>query len=125
MACGLALGGCGTSAHDAVQAKVMQFAQAARAHDYATLCGQVLAPGLIRHVTAYGISCSEALRISLGRVRDPTLSIGEVTVKGRSASVITLSMAVGQQSELETITLTDTPDGWRIISLTPLTTPPR
>jgi hypothetical protein len=114
-ACGLA--GCGASAKDQVRAKVQQFADAASHKDYVTICQQVLAPGLVEHLTANHIPCEEALRFALGNVEHPTLSIGPVSVRGKAASVYTLSLAQGQQASLNVLRLIDTPDGWRISSL--------
>jgi hypothetical protein len=115
--CGPALGGCGASANDQVRAKVQQFGKAVKSRDYKALCDDVLAPSLVAHLTLNRISCEQAMRVGLARVRDPTLSIGEVTVIGKTASVITLSMALGQQSSLDTIGLVETAHGWRISSL--------
>jgi hypothetical protein len=100
-----------------VRAKVQQFADAARHKDYVTICDQVLAPALVEHLTANHIPCQEALRFALGNVRSPTLSIGTVTVKGKAASVYTLTLAEGQQASLNVLQLIDTSDGWRISSL--------
>jgi hypothetical protein len=111
------LAGCGASAKDQVRAKVQQFADAAEHKDYGTICDQVLAPALVRHLTANHIPCEEALRFALGNVQHPTLSIGPVKVKGKAASVYTLSLAEGQQASLNVLQLIDTSDGWRISSL--------
>jgi hypothetical protein len=111
------LGGCGGSPEDAVRAKVNQFADAARAHDYKTICTQVLAPALVAHLTANGLRCDKALRIPLGPVRGATVSIGKVTVHGASASVVALTVAQNQAAAIDTIGLTRTHDGWRISSL--------
>jgi hypothetical protein len=112
-----ALAGCGASAKDQVRAKVQQFADAAAHKDYGTICQQVLAPALVDHLTANHIPCEEALRFALGNVQRPTLSIGPITVKGKAASVYTLSLAQGQQASLNVLRLIDTPDGWRISAL--------
>jgi hypothetical protein len=112
-----ALTGCGTSARDQVRAKVQQFAAAAAHKDYGTICQQVLAPALVEHLTANHIRCEDALRLALSPVRKPTLSIGPVTVKGKAASVYTLTLAEGQQASLNVLHLIDTSDGWRITSL--------
>jgi hypothetical protein len=113
----LALAGCGQSAHDAVQSKVQQFVQATAAHDYRTLCTQVLGPALLGRLKASGIPCEQAMAIALGRVHEPLLSIGRITVDGDRAQAITLSGAAGQRGAFETIDLVNTSDGWRISSL--------
>jgi hypothetical protein len=112
-----ALTGCGASARDQVRAKVQQFAAAARHKDYRTICEEVLAPALVAHLTANHIPCVNAMRLALGSVRNPTLSIGPVTVKGKAASVYTLTVAQGQQASLDVLHLVETGDGWRISSL--------
>lgn len=112
-----ALAGCAGSPKDDVKAKVQQFAAAAARKDYQTICDQVLAPALVAHLTANHIPCKRALQVALGDVRKPTLSIGPITVRGKAASVYTLTVAEGQQASLDVLQLIDTADGWRISSL--------
>ena len=111
------LGGCGSSAKDQVRDKVNQFASATSHKDYATICNQVLSPALVKHLTANGIACEKAMRLALGKVVKPTLSIGQITVKGKTANVITLTVAQGQPASLDVLQLIDTGGGWRISSL--------
>jgi hypothetical protein len=111
------LGGCGSSPKDQVRAKVEQFAGAAASKDYKTICDQVLAHSLVMHLTANGIRCEGALALALGGVRKPTLSIGSIAVRGKSASVITLTVAANQPASLDVLELIDTGGGWRISSL--------
>jgi hypothetical protein len=113
----VAVAGCGTSAHDQVQSKVGQFLTAISAHDYRTLCTQVLAPSLLVRLKNGGISCEQAMRISLSDVHDPILSVGRITVSGSTAQAITLSGAKGEKGAFESIGLLDTSHGWRISSL--------
>jgi hypothetical protein len=115
------LSGCGTSARDAVKAKVEQYGRATRDHDYKTLCTQVLAPSLVARLTSFGLSCERAMTIAYGPVKDATLGVGKVTVNGTSASVIVLSLAANQPSSLGTVQLVKTAQGWRIISESSLT----
>jgi hypothetical protein len=112
-----ALSGCGASASDQVQAKLEQFAHAVAARDTATLCSQVLAPDLVGHLNAAGLSCSQAMRMFVQSVSDPSLSVSKVRVKGGSASAMVLARAKGQPSSLEAVKLTNTKDGWRLASL--------
>jgi hypothetical protein len=116
----LSLAACGSSSRDQVKSKVLEFGHAAASHDYRRICDDVLAPALVVRLRAYGISCVRAMQIALSGVRNPAISIGAVTVKGSTASVITLSMATGQQASLQTIELIETGRGWRISSLRPL-----
>ena len=113
----LALGGCGASASDQVRAEVEQLAQATAAHDYGTICNQILAPSLVAHLVSNGIPCPEALRLALGDVRGPVVSVGRVIIRGSRAWAITLSSAHGQTAELVAIELRRTEQGWRITSL--------
>jgi hypothetical protein len=112
-----ALSGCGASASDQVQAKLQQFAHAVASRDTGTLCSQVLAPDLVGHLTAAGLSCQQAMRTFVDSVTDPSLSVSRVHVKGSSASAVVLARAKGQQSSLESVQLTNTKQGWRLTSL--------
>ena len=78
-----ALSGCGASASDQVQAKLEQFAHAVAARDTSTLCSQVLAPDLVGHLNAAGLSCEQAMKTFVQSVCDPRLSVSKVHVKGR------------------------------------------
>jgi hypothetical protein len=120
-----ALGGCGGTDKDQVRAKVEQFARAAASKDYNTICSDVLAPVLLERLAAGGISCERAMRIGLGGVRSPSVSIGPITVSGSTASVITVSGAKGQEAALTAIKLVRTNAGWRVTSLGPPVLPPR
>jgi hypothetical protein len=113
----LALSGCGSTDRDDVQAKVKQFVHSISAKDSKTLCGQVLSQTLIEHIVAGGLSCEQAMQLFLGSVKNPSLSIGRIVVKGQNASAITLTGATGQQSSLDAIQLIKTSQGWRVTSL--------
>jgi hypothetical protein len=112
-----ALTGCGASASDQVQAKLEQFAHAVAARDTATLCSQVLAPDLVDHLKAAGLTCSQAMHTFVQSVSNPSLSVSKVHVKGGTASAVVLARAKGQPSSLESVQLTNTKDGWRLTSL--------
>lgn len=113
-----ALAGCGaTSPRDAVVAKVHQYARATADRDYRTLCTRVFAASLLAHLTANGVGCEAAMQVALAGVQRPSLAIGHVVLHGRTASVTTLTTAVGQEASLEAIELTESPAGWRITSL--------
>ncbi|MFZ0044153.1 MAG: hypothetical protein WAK93_22795 [Solirubrobacteraceae bacterium] len=112
-----ALAGCGASASDQVQAKVQQFAHAVANRDVTTLCQDILAPSLVAHLTAAGISCTAAMETFVQTVQDPTLSVSRVKVSGKTASAVVLTTAKGQRASLATIQLIDTKTGWRLVSL--------
>ena len=50
-------------------------------------------------------------------VSNPWLSVSTVHVKGHSASAVVLARAKGQPSSVESVQLTNTKNGWRLISL--------
>jgi hypothetical protein len=112
-----ALGGCGASERDQVQAKVEQFVKAAAGKDYRTICDRVLATSLLERLAAGGLGCEQAMQIAFGGVDRPTLSIGRITVSGSTASVITLTGARGQQASLDVVELVRTGQGWRVTAL--------
>ena len=112
-----ALTGCGSSPRQQVEAKLQQFAHATASHDYAALCNDVLAPRLVAHLTAAGISCRQAMRIFASSVQNPTISISKVTVRGSTATAVVLAAATGQTAAIESVQLINTPHGWRLISL--------
>jgi len=112
-----ALAGCGVSASVQVQAKLQQFAHAVATRDTGTLCTQVLAPDLVGHLNAAGLSCRQAMLTFVNSVTDPSLSVSKVHVKGSSASAVVLARAKGQQASLESVQLTNTKNGWRLTSL--------
>ena len=113
----LALAGCGASESQQVQAKVQEFAHATADRDYATLCQEVLAPDLVTHLTAAGISCRQAMKIFTQSVQHPTITVSKVTVNGSRASALVVAKATGQQSSRESIRLVKTARGWRLESL--------
>jgi hypothetical protein len=112
-----ALSGCGASASEQVQAKLQQFAHAVAVRDTGTLCSQVLAPDLVSHLNAAGLSCRQAMLTFVNSVSDPSLSVSKVHIKGSSASAVVLAQAKGQQASLESVQLTNTKNGWRLTSL--------
>lgn len=113
------LAGCGTSASEQVKQKVEQYVHAEASSDAKTLCEQVLAPSLLARLAGAGLSCERAMQIHLTSVHDPFLSIGRVTVTGKSASVLALTGAACQQAGIYAINLVQTSHGWRISSTSP------
>jgi ketosteroid isomerase-like protein len=117
VAAALVVAGCGTDERSQVIAKVKQFASAAAAHDYATICDDVLAPALLADMTRGGIRCTEAMQIAFSHVHSPRLTVGNVSVTGSTATALTVSQAAGQKTALTTLQLVRTSSGWRIASL--------
>jgi hypothetical protein len=71
----------------------------------------------VGHLSAAGITCQQAMKLFVESVSDPSLSVSKVHVTGGSASAMVLARAKGQQSSLEAVRLTNTKDGWRLVSL--------
>jgi len=115
--CAYALTGCGADADPQVEAKVQQFAHATATGAYKTLCTQVLAPSLIKHLTDAGLTCERAMKIFVSSVSNPRISVSKVTVHGSTASAVVLATATGQPPSLESIQLVNTGSGWRLESL--------
>ncbi len=118
MTVALGLAGCGSSdPQGQARSKVREFARAAAAHDYATICHDVLAPTLMADFARGGINCRQALSVALGGLRDLHLTVGPAKVSGNSATVLTISQASGQKTVLSSLHLVRTGHGWRIDSL--------
>jgi hypothetical protein len=113
------LSACGASPRAEVQAKLQQFVRATASGDAQTLCRDVLAQSLIDRLASTGNTCQRAMQIFLQSVQDPTLSIGKLTVKGHSATAITLTSARGQRSTVASVRLVESSNGWRVSALGP------
>jgi hypothetical protein len=118
LAAALALGlaGCGSSDSDQVHAKMEEFVHAVSARDAKFVCEQVLAPSLVARFTQEGLTCERGIQIFLASVRDPTLSVGRITVNRNAASALVLTGARCQKLALANLFLVKTPGGWRISS---------
>lgn len=112
----LAVSACGSGDSNQVRAKVQQFEHAVASRDATTVCEQVLAPSLTNRFAVQGLSCEEGMKIFLASVRDPTLSIGRLTVNRNQASAQVLTGAHCQRLVLAQLHLVKTSAGWRIDS---------
>jgi hypothetical protein len=115
-----ALAGCGSSGptdDELVAGAVSAFGRATAAKDYRTLCDRLLAPSLVDKVEQVGLPCEQAMQKALGRVRDPRLTIGEITVHGDRATAQIRTSAAGQQPSRDTLELERVKETWRIASL--------
>src|SRR4051794_16109173 len=120
LACLLVLAGCGGGPSDEQQVHtvVERFGRATAAKDYQTLCDKVLAPKLVDQIESAGLPCEVALKKGLGSVRAPTLTIGQVAVKGDTATAQIQTAAQGQPPSRDTLQLVRANDKtWRIASL--------
>jgi hypothetical protein len=115
-----ALAGCGSggpSDDQLVAATVSAFGRATAAKDYRTLCDRLLAPSLVEKLTQVGLPCAEAMGKSLGGVRDPRLTIGQIDVQGDRATAQIRTSAAGQATSRDTLQLERVRGSWRIASL--------
>jgi hypothetical protein len=110
-------GGGGPPPEDQVRSTVADFARATEAKDYGTLCDRILAPKLIEDVESIGLPCQAALRRGLGRVKNPRLTIGRISVEGDRASVEIRTTASGQEPSKDTLRLVKVGGTWKISSL--------
>ena len=118
----LALAGCGggdktATDADAVRATLSTFATAVEKRDYQRLCDEVFAPELLRGLQGIGLPCEIAMKTSLGEVREPKLTVGAVTVKGRTAQAQIKTSAAGQPPSTDAITLTKVGKRWQVSGL--------
>jgi hypothetical protein len=120
LACAAITAGCGSSEptpEDQVRSVLATFATATERHDYATLCDKVLAPRLLSGLQQIGLPCEVALRNSLGRVIKPRLSVGRVTVNGRTATAQVKTSAQNEPPSSDTVELVKVGGRWRISAL--------
>jgi ketosteroid isomerase-like protein len=119
---GCALAGCGDSGpsdEERIRATLTEFQRATDGKDYAALCGRILAPKLVDALEQIGLPCEQALAKGFEDVKEPRLSVGEVTVDGDTATAQVRSSAEGQPPSEDTVDLVKVGDGWRIASLGP------
>jgi hypothetical protein len=112
--------GCGDSGPSdeaQIRAALAEFGRATGERDYTALCDRILAPQLVETVERIGLPCEQALAKGFEDVREPRLSVGEVTVNGDAATAQVRSSAAGQEPSEDTVALVRSGDGWRIQSL--------
>jgi hypothetical protein len=118
----LAVAGCGAdtegpSQEQQVRAVVARYAIATRNHDYQTMCDRLLARSLVKRVEDLGLPCESALQRGLADVRDPRLTIRDVSIGPGRALVSVHSTAAGEAPADVAIQLVKEDDEWRIASL--------
>ena len=117
---GAILTGCGSAGptdEQQVRETVDAFSKATATKDYDKLCKQLLAPKLLEKVQQAGLPCEVALSKGLGDVKDPKVTIGQVTVNGSSATADVATSAAGEAPSRDTLKLTKIGGRWRIASL--------
>ena len=116
----LVLAGCGDAGptpEEQVRTTVAEFGRATTSKDYKTMCGRLLAPKLVEDVEQAGLPCERALKQGLDAVRDPRLTIGEVTIKGDNATAEIRTSAAGEEPSKDTLELVKLNGTWKISSL--------
>jgi len=99
LALALALAGCGDSGptdEEQVRTTLTAFSRATASKDYQALCDKLLAPSLIADLKKIGLPCEIALEQGLADVKQPRLIIGDVKVKGKTATAQVKTSAEGQ-----------------------------
>jgi hypothetical protein len=131
LALAVVLAGCGEdepTPEQEVRTVLTTFATAAEKRDYETICTDVLAPKLLEGLRQISLPCEVALQRSLGAVQEPRLTVGAVTVDGKTATAEVRTSAKGQAPSSDTVRLDRVGGTWRISDLTggaaaPRTTP--
>jgi hypothetical protein len=116
----LILAGCGEQGptpEEQVRSTVAEFGRATAAKDYRALCDRLLAPSLVEEVESVGLPCESALRRGLGDVREPRLTIGEITVREDEATAEIRTSAAGEEPSQDTLELVNLDGSWKISSL--------
>jgi hypothetical protein len=118
--------GCGDSGpsdEEQIRTALTRFGDATGKRDYGALCERILAPELVQSLEQIGLPCEQALAKGFEDVRDPKISVGEVTVKDGTATAQVRSSAEGQPPSEDTVALVRVGDTWRIKSLGGSATP--
>ena len=101
----------------AVRGTLLKLGQATASHDYATMCNQVLARTLVQRVAGAGLPCETAMRLGLGRVRQPRLQVATIKVHGNRALAQVYSRAADQKASSDVVQLVREHGAWRVASL--------
>ena len=116
----LLLGACGEDSptdEQQVRETLQKFATSVEGRDYQVLCDEVFAPELLEGLQEIGLPCEIAMQKSLGRVKEPKLTVGEVTVDGNAASAEVRTSAQGQAPSTDTLELEKLSGDWRVSAL--------
>ncbi|MEA2292650.1 MAG: hypothetical protein QOE86_289 [Solirubrobacteraceae bacterium] len=116
----VALAGCGgrtPSDSEQVRTVLQTFATATEQRDYSKLCAEVFSAKLLTGLQQIGLPCEIAMKKSLGEVKHPRLTVGKVSVKGRTATADVRTAADGQQPSSDKVQLEKVKGSWRVSSL--------
>ncbi len=121
LAATLALTGCGgedaPTPETEVRTTLRSFATAVEKRDYQRLCDEIFSPDLLRSAQSIGLPCEVAMRTSLGELEEPRLTVGAVSVKGKTAAAEIKTSAKGQAPSTDTIQLERLEGTWRVSGL--------
>lgn len=125
LVCVIATAGCGADtegggspdATTQVRAVVARFGVATRTRDYQQICDDLLSADLVTKIETIGLPCESALQRGLGEVKDPTLTINEVSIAGSRALVSIHTTAAGQPASDDALQLVRESGRWKIASL--------
>jgi hypothetical protein len=125
LACAIAGAGCGADtegggspdANTQVRAVVARFGVATRTRDYQQICDDLLSATLVTKIETIGLPCESALQRGLGDVKDPTLTINQVSIAGARALVSVHTTAGGQPASDDALQLVRESGRWKIASL--------
>ncbi len=113
-------GGCGggePSDEEQVRDVLSTFSRAVEDRDYETVCDDVFAPDLLSGLQSIGLPCEVAMRNSLGQVRNPRLTVGEVDVKGSQPTAQVRTAAEGQAPSSDDLELRKVKGKWKVSAL--------
>jgi hypothetical protein len=130
-------GGGGVPAEQQVREVVARFGVATRGKDYQQICDRLLSKDLVNKIEGIGLPCESAVQRGLSGVRNPTLTINEVSISGTRALVSIRTTATGEAASDDALQVVRESGEWKIASLaaptdertktetTPTTTAPR
>jgi hypothetical protein len=122
----LAIAGCGGAPRDsatefkgeerAVADAVESLESAARKSDGATVCGKLLAPGLLTALKHQGTNCSTAIKQQIKLADSFDLTVDDVAVDGTKATVKVTS-GTGSKTSEDTLEFEKVGADWKISEL--------
>ena len=118
--CAVAIAGCGDrtpSDEEQIRTLLGTFAHATETRDYAKLCDDVFSPKLLTGLQQIGLPCEIALKNSLGSVRNPRMTVGQVVIHGDRATAQVRTSAEGQPPSSDTLQLQRIKGAWKVSAL--------
>ncbi|GBD46575.1 hypothetical protein JDY09_03265 [Thermoleophilum album] len=100
---------------NAIAAVVEGLATAARQKRWRTICEELLTPAARER--AGGVNCERFIALAASDIRDPTVRIEEITIRGALAVATVRARSAGEPAVRETLILARTQGGWRVDGL--------